>query len=134
MYNIDQDARKLGKLMHNYDYIGQIDSLNEKFVVGLLLGTKPLLLSYKAQDQLYIILIHLCRHMDGQLFERVDKRLLQLVRDKNFNPVSYAMIVDERLRVSNSEEYPKYNILMNEQVDAEKRRKIDDARCLINAF
>ncbi len=134
MYTIDQNARKLGKLMHDYDYICQIDSLNEKFVEGLLLGTRPVMLSYKAQDQLYILLLHICRRMDGQLFIQIDKRLLQLLGDKNFNPVSYAMIVDERLRVSNSEEYPKYNFLINEKVDEEKKRRIDDARCLINAF
>lgn len=134
VYNIDQDSRKLGKLTDNYNYIGQIDSLNQQIIVDVLLNLNEIQLSYKSQDHLHIILLHLCRRMEERLFQDINKRLINLVLDKKFNPVSYAMIYDERLRINQSTEYPKYNFLGNEKVDDDKLRKIEEARCQINAF
>lgn len=134
IYNMDQDARKLGKLINNYGYINGIDSLNQILIEDILLSSKPFLLSHKAQDQLYNILLHLCRRMDDKLFNKIDSRLMSLVLHKNFHPVSYAFIVDERLKVNNSNDYPMYNFLSNEKLGEEKMRRIENARCLINAF
>ena len=72
--------------------------------------------------------------MNNDLFRKLDKILIQKVMDKNFSAVSYSFIVDERLKVNKSVDYPFYNIMDKIKVDQSAQDKINKRKCEINAF
>jgi len=134
IFRIDQDTRAEGKIARDYAYMGKMDSLNQISILKILLNDPTPTLYYKSQQQLYIILLHVCRYMNNDLFNKLDKILIRKVMDKNFSAVSYSFIVDERLKVNKSVDYPFYNIMDKIKVDQSAQDKINKRKCEINAF
>lgn len=136
MHELDQESRRIYKISSNEGYIKQIDSINLENIESWLNDNKitSKKIGVKSEEKLYIMMLHSLRYIPEAKFKILSKKLRELVLQKDFHPIYFANIVDERLRVKKSSEYPKYNFLRSIELSKDKESIIQNNRRRINAY
>lgn len=136
MYDLDQTSRRIYRISSDKTHIKTIDSLNLIYIESWLNSNQieSRRIGVKLEEKIYIMMLHNFRYISEEKFHRLSEKLLQLVQQDKFNPIYYANVVDERLRVNKSKEYPRYNFLRTMKVSEEQKSKIQNNRRTINAY
>lgn len=136
MYELDQNSRKIALRINDRSIIKIIDSFNLQLVSQMILDKKLnfMKLGSVTNSKFYIVCLHLFRNLEDNQYESLKEALLDKISNNQFDPYSFANIIDERLRFKKDPEYPKYNFLRKESVSEEKNKEILKNRKLINCF
>ncbi len=127
LFIIDQTARiKYKKIIPNFfpkisTTLEVIDTCNY-VLLAQYFEHDPLVLAesnlgFKRSQDLLVLLMHQCRLLSNESFQKFNTLLVNLIKQKLFNPNYYARIYDDRLLNRNDPRYPIFNELRREKIN-----------------